>query len=625
VRFHTKTASRRTVLGALALGSGLAVAVVSILAREPGLGSGSGVHLRQVLGLLLFLGALLVGASLLERPPLLVVSVGTVLLVALLDAWTTRHLIGPDGVSYLDIGDAYLGGHISGAVNAYWNPLYPVLAGTALAILPVSPSTQFAIVHGVNLVIFLAALGAFAFFLEELIRYREATLPRERGAPLLPAGLLRVVGVVAFGWGVARLIGVAGVTPDLLVAVFWFTAMGLLLRCIRAPEGVGTPIALGLVLGLGYLTKTAMLPIALSFLAVVASAGPLRRSLRRASIAAVALAVVSIPYVAAISERSGSLTIGTSSQLTYAWYVHGTPPFAHLPNDTSINGLRHNPRKLLDSPPTFAFDRPAEATFPLWYDPTYWYAGTKARFDLGAQVRTLRHNGRAYLDMIRDGAGLALTIGFVVLMVVLWRIRSVRRLVPFARVLVPAAFGLVMYAGVHVEGRFVGAFLATIAVIAYSFLPWSTHPRKRFPAVGVLAAVTVVGLWSIAATPIRWATNQEPAVEAAQRSASNDEVAAAALQRLGLRHCRRIAVVAPSNVLVQTYLPRLAGMRIVASVTRPPPRWSVSPNLRSALTSSRVMLLIARGVPATEHRTWLRLGSSDYSASRVVGSLCGQL
>jgi len=50
---------------------------------------------------------------------------------ALLQAWSDRHGITPDGVSYLDLSDAVVDGSWRGLVNAYWSPLYPLLLGLA--------------------------------------------------------------------------------------------------------------------------------------------------------------------------------------------------------------------------------------------------------------------------------------------------------------------------------------------------------------------------------------------------------------------------------------------------------------------------------------------------------------
>jgi hypothetical protein len=44
--------------------------------------------------------------------------------VASINAWIARQAMNPDGISYLDIADAYRRGDWGVAVNAYWRPLY---------------------------------------------------------------------------------------------------------------------------------------------------------------------------------------------------------------------------------------------------------------------------------------------------------------------------------------------------------------------------------------------------------------------------------------------------------------------------------------------------------------------
>src|SRR6185369_13250535 len=40
-----------------------------------------------------------------------------------LQAWDRRYAMNPDGISYLDVADAYLRGDWAVAVNGYWSPL----------------------------------------------------------------------------------------------------------------------------------------------------------------------------------------------------------------------------------------------------------------------------------------------------------------------------------------------------------------------------------------------------------------------------------------------------------------------------------------------------------------------
>jgi hypothetical protein len=609
---------RRTIIGTGVVGLGLALAVVSSLAEEIGLEASSGVQAWQVAGLLASAGIVVAGALLMERSRLLTLLVASLVLLGTLDAWTFRDTMGADGVSYLDIGDQYLDGEVSSAINAYWSPLYAVLTGTALALFSPPPVTEFAVVHGLNLLVYLGAFLAFAFFLRELIRYRDAALGSGPGAgrAALPALWLQAVALVAFGWGVGRLIGVAIVTPDLLVAAIWFVAMALLLRVLQDPGRTRTLIVLGLVLGVGYLAKTAVLPIALSFVAVVASLGPLRDGLRRGLVVAGAAAVLALPHAVAISAESDSVTFGSSSTLTRAWYVEGTP-FSYLPAETPVAGLDHPPRRLLDDPPTFVVDEPDGVTFGPWYDPTHWYAGTTPVFDLGEQVRVVRRAGRDYLDMLGTATGVALVIGFVLLLLASARRDDMRRIARHWRLVVPAVFGLAMYATVHVESRFVGAFIATIAVACYAVLPAPEGRWARRLAVATVAAVVAVGVASNVGNAVDAAARGQANIEAARQSARGDEQAADGLRRTGRGDCRRLALIAPSRELYRTYFPRLARMSIAVGITRPPKGWAVTPRLRAALSSARAELLVGRDVPASARGTWTRLALSDYYVYRA--------
>src|SRR5438309_237527 len=44
-------------------------------------------------------------------------------------AWATRFTMNPDGISYLDMGDAYWRGNWHMAINAYFSPFYSWILG----------------------------------------------------------------------------------------------------------------------------------------------------------------------------------------------------------------------------------------------------------------------------------------------------------------------------------------------------------------------------------------------------------------------------------------------------------------------------------------------------------------
>src|SRR5262245_31889130 len=85
-------------------------------------------------------------------------------------AWVTRFTMNPDGVSYLDIGDAYWRGDWHNAINAYWSPLYSWILGLLLKALRPSSYWEYPLVHLVNFLIYVAALACFEFFLGTFIR-----------------------------------------------------------------------------------------------------------------------------------------------------------------------------------------------------------------------------------------------------------------------------------------------------------------------------------------------------------------------------------------------------------------------------------------------------------------------
>src|SRR6516225_3818122 len=67
-----------------------------------------------------------------------------------LQAWARRNTMNPDGMSYLDLGDAYWRGDWKMAINAYWSPFYAWIQGAAQFVFRPSAYRQFTLVHMVN-------------------------------------------------------------------------------------------------------------------------------------------------------------------------------------------------------------------------------------------------------------------------------------------------------------------------------------------------------------------------------------------------------------------------------------------------------------------------------------------
>ncbi|HEX9919123.1 MAG TPA: hypothetical protein VGA87_08150, partial [Pyrinomonadaceae bacterium] len=303
-----------------------------------------------------------------------------------LQAWGRRHhsddgvaYMGADGIAYLDIGDAYWRGDWAAAVNAMWSPFYSWLTGLTLRLFQPSPFDEFTVVRLLNFALYLLSLAAFVFFLRELERFRRTRMNDGDAAPdsdALPRRAWLVFAYALFVWTSLSMNRVARTSPDVLVSALVFVASALLLRIRLRRAGWLTFALFGLTLGVGYLTKTFMFPLAFVFLAAGLFAyGDVRRAAPRVVFALAVFLAVSAPFVFALSRAKGRLTIGDTGRLNYAWHVNGTTPFIHWQGESAggcggSGAPAHPTRKLSDSPALYEFGSPVAGTYPPWYDPT---------------------------------------------------------------------------------------------------------------------------------------------------------------------------------------------------------------------------------------------------------------
>jgi hypothetical protein len=120
---------------------------------------------------------------------------------------------------------------------------------------------------------------------------------------------------------------------------------------------------------------------------------------------------------------------------------------------------QHPARQIFENPAVFEFASPVGGTYPLSYDPSYWYEGVVPPLDINKQIAVLVANAGFYFDLfIRQQGG----ITAIVLLLLLFGAKG-RSLQSSLRgewglvLLALAAFGL--YALVYLEGRYIGAFL----------------------------------------------------------------------------------------------------------------------------------------------------------------------
>ncbi|MBV8730133.1 MAG: hypothetical protein JO336_10020, partial [Acidobacteriia bacterium] len=237
------------------------------------------------------------------------------------EAWASRFDMYSDGVSYLDIAEAMLRRDWQAAVNAYWSPLYPAFLAAALGIFKPSGYWEFPVVHLVNFVAYAIALGCFHYFLKGVLSQN-----LQHRAP--SAWLWLALGYALFVWSSLRLVDIATVSPDMLVAASVYLASGVLVRIIAGNHSFAIFALLGIALGFGFLAKAPVLALSVVFLSLALFKARRRAGvISRVLLSLLIMAVIAGPYIARLSAASGKITTGESWRLNAAWYIDHVPRY----------------------------------------------------------------------------------------------------------------------------------------------------------------------------------------------------------------------------------------------------------------------------------------------------------
>jgi hypothetical protein len=322
-------------------------------------------------------------------------------LFAAVDVWASSSRINPDGISYLDIGDAVFHGNWAAAVNPYFSPLYTLVVGAARRAFAVPLKFEYPFVHLVNFMIFIVVIACFEFFWGGVFR-SDTNQEQFRRAEAAWWGVGYVV--LAVTANMQEAIGM--VAPDLMVTGILMLAAGMLLRVRSATAKAADYLGLGVTLGVGYLTKAPVFPISFLFFAAVAARGKIdRRHALRVCIMVMAFAIISLPLVLLLSKRVGRLTFGESGRLSWAWLVNGmNPPMLFWQGGPPSAGAPlHPPRLIWHRPDVYEFASPIQATYPLWYDPYYWHEGVHTYIDVRQMIPVILRNVKTYVRYFSSG------------------------------------------------------------------------------------------------------------------------------------------------------------------------------------------------------------------------------
>ena len=482
------------------------------------------------------------------------------LLWAAFYSFADRYTMNPDGMSYVDIASNAVRGGPAQLLNGYWSPGYPAVLAIFLMIFRPSLDATYPLVHFANFCIFALAMLSFAFFLKQWIAsWGKKGDARGADAWLVPFGFS------VFLWHSIELIGVAAVTPDLCVAGVFFLAAGVFCRVSISHSRSSNYAALGAILGLGYYFKAAMFPIGLLGLAVFWILPPTRLVKRRdIAFAGLMLLIVTAPLVGALSFRSRKPTIGEAGRLNYVWEVNRFHRHAGWIGGGDQGTPEHAPRKLMDKPLLLEFAAPVSGTFPLWYDPSYWYAGVKTKIDWGQQWAALKENARVYWEVLRFMNGLM--AGAFLLGVLILRDRKFAK--PERRwawqLLWPFSVGC-LYWLVCAEPRYVAAFFIFFWMALYGvmMIRAAATPRKVILAT-VIATMLIP---SIVVAIARFRLVESDSARPVQQRVAAD------LQAMGLARGERVAIVGDG---FEAYYAQIAGLRIVAQVPSEEEFWRLN-------------------------------------------------
>ena len=530
-----------------------------------------------------------------------VAALGLLCVVVLtLQAWNFRYLMNPDGISYLDIADRLLQGDFRALAHPYWSPLYPSLLAIALKVFSPSPEVEFPVVHLVNWCIGMAALASFTFFLSQWLRRRGT-------GPMAGFRFRTGFAYALFLWGTSEMTGLAAVTPDLCVAALAYVAAGLCCRLsVAQPSGWGgwgTPVLLGMVLGLAYAAKAAMLPLGVALLVLLAI--PWFFTLPRRSsliIATLFFLITVLPLVSVLSRQQHRLTFGESGRLNYGWYVQGIPLFVGWTDQAQTDGPpAHPPRVINRQPMVREFKDPVPGTYPLWYDPVFWHEGLRVRFDLRKQISALAEPLGSLLEA--HGRNLVpLLAGLCVLCLLAGRRRLRAGLSDSWLILWPLiAFG--MYSLVHLEARYIAPF---VVLFWFAIYDAASPGRLRLAQRAVFAVIALC---------ICLPLLKQAAVGAIRPSKPSADIAVSReLARLGLRPGDGIVITGTG---FRASYARLARLRIVAEIPEAGQLWALNDAgfdaLREKLRAAGPKAIVGQGDCALiASKQWRSIADTGY-------------
>jgi hypothetical protein len=278
-------------------------------------------------------------------------------------------------------------------------------------------------------------------------------------------------------------------------------------------------------------------------------------------------------------------------------------------------------------PPVYEFKDPIPATFPLWYDPSYWCEGLIWRFDLRQQLSAMKQSLYGYYDLFSSDL-LPFTAALALLHLGAWlavagtfrakMAQRVRSLVGDYPLLIPSLGACAMYALVVVEPRYLAGFVVLLGMALLRAVRFSPENEPEMRRWGWTVVVVVV------LAPTVWLTVRD-GIRAFGRGEAN--VSWQVAEALHQRGVPEKAVVGSIGSPFDCGWARLGRFRIGAEVRSQDERafWTTDEAGRDkvldAFRQAGAVAVVARDVPITE-REWEQVAGTNY-AVRILPSAAG--
>ena len=486
----------------------------------------------------------------------------TAFVIGIIHAWLTRYVTDSDATSHLDMGDAFFQGNRMAIINGFWNPLYALIMGFFLSVFKPISYYELIVIHFVNFFIYILSFFCFDFFLEQLIKYnkqKEVNLSKTE-LTTLPQWAWYSLGYSLFIWSSMNLTTISAVAPDLCTNAIIYLSSGILLKIKSGSANWFTFVVLGIVLGLGYLLKPVMFSIAFIVLGVAIFAiSDLKRGVLYVLITLLVFFTVASPYIILLSKSKGRLTFGETGNILYHWDTNcNACQYLNL-GFPGCKQFTHPVRIIFNSPLVLEYSTPFNVTYPLVYDPSYWCdGGLKAYFDLKGQILALLKSFKEYFTyLFFQTQGILLT-GYLILSLISSRKWLCLKDIKNEWVLVTMPLlAMSMYSILHVEARYIGAFVTLLWLGLFSSLKLPDSKEiKKFVSCLIIILSTFMLITSLFSEDLL-----ENRLYAKELSVNWD--VAKSLQKIGIQKGDKVGVI---GICDDYYWARLTRVHIIAEI-----------------------------------------------------------